>query len=113
MRRILASISVSLLLGACSSSDTSTPEAACNSAAATVCNKAGSCNDLGNVSVSQCTSTVTAEANCASAACPSGESYNSGAASQCLSDINALSCTDASNALNNGTFPTSCSSICQ
>jgi uncharacterized protein (UPF0333 family) len=112
MRRILASISVSLLLGACSGSDTSTPQAACTSAAAAVCNKAGSCNDLGNVSVSDCTTTIEAEANCATAACPTGQTFNSGAASQCLSDINGLSCTDASNDFNNGTFPSSCSNVC-
>jgi|SRR5450755_5000876 len=113
MRRILVSISVSLLLGACSGSDTGTPQAACNSAAAAVCNKAGSCNDLGNVSVSQCTATVETAANCATAACPTGKTYNSGAASQCLSDINALSCTDAADAFNNGTFPAVCNNICQ
>jgi len=102
-----------LLLAGCSSTDTGTPAAACNSAISAVCNKASSCNSLGTISVQECITVGESAANCATASCGVGKTYNSSAASQCISDINALNCTDANNDYQNGTLPSSCNGVCQ
>ncbi len=109
--RFVIPAAFALLLFACSSSDTSNPSAACNSALSAVCNKASSCNGLGTISVSECISL--GSSSCTNAACPSGKTFSSSAASQCINDINALSCTDANNDYTNGTLPSSCDLICQ
>ena len=109
MRRFLAAASLSALLSACGS-DTSNPVAACNSFATAVCNKATSCNLSGITSA--CANNLEAALGCSNAACPSGQSFDSGAASSCVSAINGLSCTDAGDDLQNGTLPGACSSVC-
>ena len=55
-----------------------------------------------------CTTAAELRLGCANAACPSGTTYSSSAASQCLSDVNNESCTD----INNSVTPASCSSPC-
>ena len=109
MRLGLGLACLSLTLVACgSSNDTSTPAAACNSACAAACNKASSCNLLNGTTVSACTTSCENAASCSTAACPSGQSYNSGAASQCITDINNLSCNTAGTS-----FPSSCDNVCR
>jgi len=109
MRLGLGLACLTLTLVACgSSNDTSTPAAACNSACSAACNKASSCNLLNGTSVSACTTSCETTASCSSAACPSGQSYNSSAASQCISDINNLSCNQTGNGL-----PSSCGNVCR
>jgi len=100
---------VCLLVLACGS-DTSNPVAACNSFASAVCSKASSCGVSGITSA--CTGNLESSLNCANAGCSSG-SFNSGAASQCISAINGLNCSDASTDLSNGTLPSACNSVCQ
>jgi hypothetical protein len=72
--------------------DTSTPVAGCNSVANAACNKDSSCNQLGGTSVAECITATELTLGCATITCPSGTSYNGGAVSQCISDINGLSC---------------------
>jgi len=108
MRSLLVAASLAALLSACGS-DTSNPVAACNSFASAICNKASSCNVSGITSA--CASNLEAGLGCSTAACPSGQSFDSGAASSCISAINGLSCTDAGNDLENGTLPSSCGSV--
>jgi hypothetical protein len=72
--------------------DTSTPMAGCNSVANAACNKESSCNQLGGMTVAQCVSDAAGLLTCSTIACPTGTTYNSGAVSQCISDINGLSC---------------------
>ncbi|MGZ6161825.1 MAG: hypothetical protein ACXWLS_00730 [Myxococcaceae bacterium] len=103
-------MSLSVLWSACGGSDTSNPVAACNSFAAALCNKATSCNVPGVTSA--CASNVSVALNCAQAACSSGK-FNSGAASSCISAINGLTCTEATNDFNNQTVPSVCNSVCQ
>ena len=110
MRSLVLAVSLSVLLSACGGSDTSNPVAACNSFASALCSKATSCNVSGVTSA--CATNVSAALNCAQAACTSG-TFNSSAANQCISAINALSCTDATNDFNNGTVPSACNSVCQ
>lgn len=107
MRFALAFACLSLLVGACSGNDTSSPSAACNSLANTVCNKLSSCNLLGSTSVSTCTSALEGQLSCSTQSCPSGKSFNSSAASQCLNDIGNESCTDVGNAV----LPNSCQAL--
>jgi hypothetical protein len=107
MRFAFAFVSLSLLVGACSGNDTSSPAAACNSLANTLCNKLSSCNLLGSTTVAACISGAEAAASCATLTCPAGKSFNSGAASQCLSDLGNESCTDVGNQV----LPTSCQAI--
>ena len=102
---------VGLLVLACGSSDTSNPVAACNSFAAAVCSKASSCGVSGITSA--CAGNLESSFNCANAACGSGATFNSSAASQCISAINGLSCSDASTYLANESLPSVCSSVCQ
>jgi hypothetical protein len=109
MRSLLLAASLSVLLSACGS-DTSNPVAACNSFASAICNKASSCNVSGITSA--CANNLEASLGCSSAACPSGQSFDSGAASSCVSAINGLSCTDAGNDLESGNLPGACSSVC-
>jgi hypothetical protein len=47
--------------------------------------------------------------NLENASCPSGTSYNAGAASTCINDFGNESCTDVMA----GTTPQSCSHVCQ
>jgi hypothetical protein len=110
MRKILAVASLSILASACGSSDTSNPVAACNSFAQAVCNKASSCQVQGITSA--CAGNLETAFNCAQAGCSSGQSFDSGAASSCINDINGLSCTDAGNDLGNGTLPSACNNVC-
>ena len=107
MRFALAFVCLSLLVGACGSNDTSSPAAACNSLANTICNKASQCSLLGTTSVSTCVTNFETQASCSTQMCPSGKSFNSSAASQCLSDIGNESCTDVGNAV----IPNSCQAL--
>jgi len=109
MRSLVVAASFSLLLSACGS-DTSNPVAACNSFASAICNKASSCNVSGITSA--CASNLEAAIDCPHAACSSGQSFDSGAASNCINAINGLSCTDAGDALESGSLPSVCDSVC-
>ncbi|HTS81714.1 MAG TPA: hypothetical protein VMH40_14030 [Myxococcaceae bacterium] len=110
MRKLLVVTSLSILASACGGADTSNPVAACNSFASAVCSKATSCNYPGVTSA--CQTNLENLFGCAQAACPSGQSFDSGAASSCISAINGLSCTDAGNAVADGTLPSSCNNVC-
>ncbi|HZW88412.1 MAG TPA: hypothetical protein VFF12_04980 [Myxococcaceae bacterium] len=110
MRKVLAVASLSILASACGGSDTSNPVAACNSFASAVCNKASSCQVQGITSA--CAGNLQNALDCAHAGCSSGQSFDSGAAGNCINDINGLSCTDAGNDLSNGTLPSSCNNVC-
>ncbi len=109
MRRSLAAVVLFLGLVGCGGSDTSNPVAACDSFVTAACNRASACMDLGTTSVSQCITNGEANVGCATAVCPAGTTFNSSAASQCVNDVNAESCTD----IGNGVTPASCSTGCQ
>ena len=110
MRSVVVAMFLSISLSACGS-DTSNPVAACNSFASATCSKASSCGVSGVTSA--CAGNLESLLGCSSAACPSGQTFNSGAASQCISAINGLSCSDASSDYLNGTLPSACNSVCQ
>jgi hypothetical protein len=111
MRNVLAVLCASVALAGCgsSSTDTSTPQAACNSFVSTTCNRLYACSSSLPGTAASCTTAAEAQLGCSTAACPSGKTFNSSAASQCLSDVNSESCTD----INNAVTPASCSNTCQ
>jgi hypothetical protein len=90
MRQAFAVLFMSVAFLACSSSDTSTPSAACNSLVSATCNKEASCNS--SVSVSTCISAAEALAGCANLTCPQGTTYNSNNVNTCLDAVNNASC---------------------
>jgi len=113
LRRLLVAVGVSALAAGCgtSSTDVSTPVAACNSFVSAGCNKASSCSLLTTgVTVSQCITTAEAAASCSTRSCPTGTTYDSAAATSCINNLNAQSCTD----FGNNVTPTGCaiSSLC-
>ena len=110
MRLVIAVLCASVALAGCgsSSTDTSTPQAACNSFVSTTCNRLYACSSSLPGTAATCTTAAELRLGCANAACPSGTTYSSSAASQCLSDVNNESCTD----INNSVTPASCSSPC-
>jgi hypothetical protein len=109
MRHSLAVLVLAVVFAGCGGGvDTSTPQAACDSAASAACNKLGSCMDLGTTSVADCTTNNEQNFDCATAACPQGTTYSSSAANQCISDINAESCTTADQLQ----LPASCDNVC-
>jgi hypothetical protein len=107
MRRSLAVIFVSFTFVACGSSDTSNPMAACDSAVSATCNRLQACTDLGTLTLAECNTTGQQELNCTTAACAAGSTFSSSAANQCISDINAQSCTTVEQGL-----PASCGTVC-
>jgi hypothetical protein len=110
MRRAIVVLCASVAFAGCgSSSDTSSPSAACNSISSASCNKAYSCNSSLPGNATTCTTAAEAEAGCATLTCPTGKVFSSSQASQCLSDINSESCAD----VNNEVVPVSCDNICQ
>ncbi len=111
MRRLLLAIGLSVCAVGCSSStSTDNPTDACNSVVNAGCNKASACNQLTNgVTVQQCITAAEAAAGCATIACPTGKTFNSGNASSCVNAVNAQSCTD----FGNNVTPTVCNTVCQ
>ena len=115
MRRLLVAVGVSALAVGCSTSssttDVSTPVAACNSFVTAGCNKASSCSLLGTgVTISTCITTAEAAASCSTTKCATGTTYDSAAATTCINNLNAQSCTD----FGNNVTPTGCAitSLC-
>ncbi len=92
MRQAFAALCLSVAIFGCSSADTSTPSAACNSLASAACNKESSCGSLGSVTVAECTTAAEQEAGCANLSCPAGTTYNSNNVNTCLNAVNNASC---------------------
>jgi hypothetical protein len=101
MRQGLAVLFVSIACFGCSSADTSTPSAACNSLTSAACNKESSCGSLGMETVAECTMAAEQLAGCSGYMCPNGTTYNSGNVNTCLDAVNSASCPF--------TTPSSCS----
>ncbi len=100
MRTAFLAVTALAGLAACSSStvDTSTPTAACQSAASAICSRFFSC-DLAAATAAfgteaSCTTQAENAANCATIACPSGGTYSSSAAQACINAVNNLPCSD-------------------
>jgi hypothetical protein len=92
MRQAFAVLCLAITFVGCSSTDTSTPMAACNSLANAACNKASSCNTLGTTTVAQCITATEQAAGCSTFSCAAGTTYNSGAVNTCINDVNNASC---------------------
>ena len=111
--RFLLLLAIALAGCGGSNNNTSDPVAACKDVFTTLCNKLFQCNptQAGQVygNSSSCASTLSAGCNSTNTSCPSGTSYNAGAASTCINDFGNESCTD----LAAGTEPPSCSHVCQ
>jgi hypothetical protein len=124
MKKILAGLCVVGLFAVvgCGSDDdggTGTPEAACKSIVAEACKKIFACftkeeleaaaGIVGN-NEADCR-TKQEQSTCGSemVKCDSGESYNSGKASECLDQYKSLSC----NEVKSGTEPAACDAVCQ
>jgi len=115
MRRVVLAALVVAAVSGCSSSsnNTSDPVSACKSAINAVCTKLFNCypSEAAQVytNVGTCETTLSATGcTTANTTCPTGKTYNSSNASQCITDYSKQSCTD----VGNGTVPTSCSNIC-
>ncbi len=97
-RRILSVLCLSALLVGCGSSspsDTSTLAATCESASNALCTRASNCgllSSLGFSSVAACVTAAENLAGCSTKVCPSGTTYDSSVASNCLSDIQKGAC---------------------
>lgn len=115
-----AAASLALVLSACGGTS---PSAACNDAATAACDKMYSCYTgaeldaikmVYGADAAACASTLKTQQNCAAktdttTACESGKTYDSAAASTCISEFKALSC----DALKGGMTPASCNTVCK
>ena len=95
------------------SSSNSDPVSACKNVFSTLCNKLFQCNPSGAAQVygtsGNCASTLSANCTSSNVSCPSGTSYNSGAATSCINDYGNESCADVMA----GMTPASCDHVCQ
>ncbi len=113
--RLPSTLALAVTLLGCggSGSSTSDPVAACKSVFTTVCNKLFQCNPSGAAQLygtaASCESSLSSGCSAGNASCPSGTSYSASAASTCINDYGAESCTD----IQNGVTPASCSKVCQ
>lgn len=114
MRRAGRAVALTLAMAAvgCSGSDDSAGiQAFCNKGAAAVCARLFVCDPQSAAQVygteAQCTSQSSTQ--CASAACPSGKSFDQSAADQCVAAYPNASCSD----LAQGTYPTACTTVCR
>jgi hypothetical protein len=113
MRRALIGACLAVAVTGCSSnSNASDPVTACKNFVSTVCNRVYVCFPSTPGTAASCT--TTAEANCTTAntTCPQGQTFNSSNASQCITDVGNLSCTDIQNIYAGGNPPTSCENVC-
>ena len=113
LRRFTVSLGLTaVLVAACGKgADTSTPAAACTAYSSAFCDKAKACGAAGVTP--SCSTDLQAALDCPHFACPTGTTFDSGAASQCVDAINGLSCTDAANGLANDSLPAVCARICR
>ncbi len=84
------------------SSGPSTPQDACRGLVSATCQKEFACYDastldplLGYSSESDCVTRFEANADCSTATCPQGTTFDSAMASSCINDINAETCDQA------------------
>jgi hypothetical protein len=111
LRRFTVSLGLTaVLVAACGGADTSNPAALCTSYANAFCNKAKACGAPGVNS--SCSSDIQTQLDCSHFSCPTGTTFDSGAAGQCIDQINGLSCTDAIDVVANSSLPSVCSRIC-
>jgi len=117
---VLAAATLALALSACGGAS---PEQQCKDAAAAACNKLYTCYtgaELDAIKMvygateADCNTYLTNAQSCStktstSNACESGKTYDSAAASQCISDFKALAC----DALKAGMTPSSCNNVCK
>jgi hypothetical protein len=115
-----AAASLALALSACGGSS---PSAACNDAASAACDKMYTCytgaeldaiKGIYGATAAECTTKLQTMQNCAaktstSNACETGKTYDSAAASTCISEFKALSC----DALKANMTPASCNNVCK
>ena len=104
MRKLLFVAGLCAVAPGCGSSN-SDLVAACNTFASVGCKNACVC--LGSFYCASCTGPSETTLGCATAECPTGMSFYSPAATTCIHDLNAESCTDV---LNNVT-PVTCSAV--
>ena len=114
MRRAARAAALTLSVAAvgCSGSDDSASiQDFCKRGAAAICARLFVCDPQSAAQVygteAQCTSQSSAQ--CASAACPSGKSFDPSAADQCVAAYPNASCSD----LAQGTYPTACTTVCR
>jgi len=112
LRRYMVSLGLTaMMVAACGGgADTSNPAALCTSYANAFCNKAKACGAPGVTD--SCSSDIQTQLDCAHFSCPTGTTFDSGAAGQCIDAINGLSCPDAQNLVENSSLPSVCSRIC-
>ena len=112
LRRFTVSVGLTaVLVAACGGhADTSTPAAACSAYASSFCDKAKACGVEGVTP--SCSSDMQTALDCPHFTCPTGTTFDSGAAGQCIDAINGLSCTDAANVVANDSLPAVCARIC-
>jgi hypothetical protein len=116
MCRVIAAVCLSVVLAGCSSSSngsTDNPKDACTSFVTTICTKLFACEPTAAAAAftnqQGCVTALSADASCATAACGTGKTFNSGQAQTCLNDYSNQSCSDAEA----GTVPASCNTVCQ
>ncbi len=114
MSRAVRSAALALAIAAagCSGSDDSgSIRDFCNRGAAAVCDRIFVCDPTTAAQVygtqAQCTSQSSAQ--CSSAACPSGKTFDPSAADQCVAAYPNASCSD----LAQGTYPPVCTTVCR
>lgn len=109
-----ATLALCIAAAACSGSDdTSSIQAFCKTGAAAVCARLFVCDPQSAAQVygseAQCTSQSSAQ--CSSAACPSGKSFDQSSANQCVAAYPSASCSDL--AANPPTYPAACTTVCK
>ncbi len=85
--------------GSSTSNDTSTLAATCESASNALCNRASQCgllSSLGFASVAACVTAAENAAGCSTRVCPTGTTFDSSVASNCLTDIQNGACGSGS-----------------
>lgn len=117
---VFAAAALAFALSACGGAS---PEQLCKDATAATCNKLYTCYtgaELDGIKMiygdteAACATKLATDSQCSAkkdsaTACEAGKTYDSAAASQCVSDFKALTC----DALKGNMFPTSCNNVCK